>query len=186
MLCTPVFMFTSSSSALLGRLCCGLSIWLSLLAIFKTLFWVYANCFHEKTDKTRKYSSPPFSYDTKRAKHQYWESFNYKCYIYSLLLHNCQGSYWHLHMLLQLMPFILTTAAETVCLDRISKLKLWTKVSEFNVNVCKLYLNLWHYFFVTKALLFCVFVVLLLSLTSFHSFKIFRRKCKFKCLMVSF
>ena len=32
-----------------------LSIWLSLLAIFNTLFWVYFNLFHEKTDKTRKY-----------------------------------------------------------------------------------------------------------------------------------
>ena len=56
MLCAPVFIFTSGSSALLGRPRCGLSIWLSLLAIFNTLFWVYANCFHEKTDKTRKYS----------------------------------------------------------------------------------------------------------------------------------
>ena len=56
MLCTPVFIFTSGSSALLGHPRCGLSIWLSLLAIFNTLFWVYANFFHEKTDKTRKYS----------------------------------------------------------------------------------------------------------------------------------
>ena len=38
MLCTPVFMFTSGSSAFLGRPCCGLSIWLSLLATFNTLF----------------------------------------------------------------------------------------------------------------------------------------------------
>ena len=30
---------------------CGLLIWLSLLAIFNTLFWVYANFFHEETDK---------------------------------------------------------------------------------------------------------------------------------------
>ena len=53
MLCAPVFIFTSGSSALLGRPCCGLSIWLSLLAIFITLFWVYVNFFfHEKTDKT--------------------------------------------------------------------------------------------------------------------------------------
>ena len=56
MLCAPVFLFTSDSWALLGRLHCGLSIWLSLLAIFNTLFWVYVNFFHEKTDKTRKYS----------------------------------------------------------------------------------------------------------------------------------
>ena len=55
MLCTPVFIFTSGSSALLGRPRCGLSIWLSLLAIFNTLFWVYVNFFHKKTDKTRNY-----------------------------------------------------------------------------------------------------------------------------------
>ena len=54
MLCAPVFIFASGSSALLGRPCCGLSIWLSLLAIFNTLFWVYVNFFHEKTNKTRK------------------------------------------------------------------------------------------------------------------------------------
>ena len=54
--CAPVFIFTTGSSTLLGRPRCGLSIWLSLLAIFNTLFWVYANLFHEKTDKTRKYS----------------------------------------------------------------------------------------------------------------------------------
>ena len=54
MLCAPVFIFTSGSSALLGRPRCGLSIWLSLLAIFNT--GVYANFFHEKTDKTGKYS----------------------------------------------------------------------------------------------------------------------------------
>ena len=36
---------------------CGLSIWLLLLAIFNTLFCVYANYFFcEKTDKTPKYS----------------------------------------------------------------------------------------------------------------------------------
>ena len=51
-----VFIFTSSSSALLGRPRCSLSIWLSLLAIFNTLFWVYADLFHEKTDERRKYS----------------------------------------------------------------------------------------------------------------------------------
>ena len=56
MLCAPVFIFTSGFSALLGRPRCGLLIWLSLLAIFNTLFWVYVNFFQEKTDKTRKYS----------------------------------------------------------------------------------------------------------------------------------
>ena len=49
MLCAPVFIFTSGSSALLGWPCCGLSIWLSLLAIFNTLSWVYVNLSHEKT-----------------------------------------------------------------------------------------------------------------------------------------
>ena len=56
MLCAPVFIFTSGSSALLGHPRYGLSIWLSLLAIFNTLLWVYANLFHEETDKARKYS----------------------------------------------------------------------------------------------------------------------------------
>ena len=55
MLWAPAFLFTLGSSALLERPRCGLWIWLSLLAIFNPLFWVYANCFHEKTDKTRKY-----------------------------------------------------------------------------------------------------------------------------------
>ena len=36
---------------------CGLSIWLSLLAIFNTIFWIDTNFyFHEVTDKTREYS----------------------------------------------------------------------------------------------------------------------------------
>ena len=52
MLCAPVFIFTSGSSALLGCPSCGLLIGLSLLAIFNTLFWVYVNLFREKTDKT--------------------------------------------------------------------------------------------------------------------------------------
>ena len=65
MLCTPVFIFTSGSSALLGRPSCGLSIWLSLLAIFNTLFWVYAIFIHEKMDKTRKYSK---SYENGRRR----------------------------------------------------------------------------------------------------------------------
>ena len=43
MLCAPVFIFTSGSSALLGCPRCSLSIWLSLLAIFNTLFWVYVS-----------------------------------------------------------------------------------------------------------------------------------------------
>ena len=63
MLCTPVFIFSSSSSALLGRPRCGLSIWLSLLAIFNTLFWVSVNLFHEKTDKHESIQSWPCSYD---------------------------------------------------------------------------------------------------------------------------
>ena len=56
MFCTPVFIFTSGSSVLLGRPRCGLSIWLSLFAIFNTLFLVYVNLFHKKMDKTRKHS----------------------------------------------------------------------------------------------------------------------------------
>ena len=56
MLCTPIFIFTSSTSALLGHPRCGVSIWLSLLAIFDQLFWVYADLFHEKTNKTREFS----------------------------------------------------------------------------------------------------------------------------------
>ena len=42
MLCAPVFMFTSGSSALSWRPLCGLLIWMSLLDIFNTRFWVYA------------------------------------------------------------------------------------------------------------------------------------------------
>ena len=45
MLCAPMSIFTSGSSALLGRPRCGLSICLSLLAIFNTLFRVYADFF---------------------------------------------------------------------------------------------------------------------------------------------
>ena len=56
MLCAPAFIFTSCSSALLGRPRCGLSIWLSLHVIFNTLFWVYVNLFNERTDKAQKYS----------------------------------------------------------------------------------------------------------------------------------
>ena len=60
MLCAPVFIFTSSSSALLGRPRCGLSIWLSLLAIFNTLFGVYGISFftrkRTKDENTRKSS----------------------------------------------------------------------------------------------------------------------------------
>ena len=41
MLCMPVFIFTFGSSVLLGHPHCDLSIWLSLLAIFKTIFWVF-------------------------------------------------------------------------------------------------------------------------------------------------
>ena len=57
MLCTPLFIFTSGSSALLGCPHCGLSTWLLLLAIFKTLFWVYANLFFStrKWKKTWEY-----------------------------------------------------------------------------------------------------------------------------------
>ena len=50
MLCAPVFIFTSGSSALLGHPCCGLLIWLSLLAIFNTLiFFMRKWSKHENT-----------------------------------------------------------------------------------------------------------------------------------------
>ena len=54
MLCTPVFIFTSGSSALLGRPRCGSSIWLSLLAIFNAFFWVYANFFSRENRQNTK------------------------------------------------------------------------------------------------------------------------------------
>ena len=58
MLCTPVFIFKSGSSALLGRPHCGLSSWLSLLAItqctFLSLYHFRKQTKHEKT--------PQFSY----------------------------------------------------------------------------------------------------------------------------
>ena len=74
-LCAPAFIFIPDSSALLGRPRCGLSIWLSLLVIFNTLFWVYANVFPEKmADKTRKSTQSPLRRKwpptvTRRAKH---------------------------------------------------------------------------------------------------------------------
>ena len=72
MLCTPGFIFTSGSSALLGRPRCGLSNWQSLLAVFNTLFRVSASFSNEKTDKTRDTRSPPFSNDTETAADGYW------------------------------------------------------------------------------------------------------------------
>ena len=57
MVCAPVFIFTSGSSALLGRPHCGLSICLSLVAIFNALFWVHVNFLYEKTAKTQKHST---------------------------------------------------------------------------------------------------------------------------------
>ena len=54
MLCTPVFIFTSGSSALLGHPHCGLSIWLLFLAMSNTFFWDYADLFHDKTWKYSK------------------------------------------------------------------------------------------------------------------------------------
>ena len=97
MLCTPVFIFTSSSSALLGCPCCGLLIWLSLLAIFNTLFWVYVNFCQEKTDKRRKYSKSIIFiwYENglqwllgAQSVLKYWESFfkeSFSCKSYLLL-----------------------------------------------------------------------------------------------------
>ena len=68
-LCTPVFIFTSGSSAFLGHPRCGLLNWLSLLAIFNTLFWVYAikNSWENGQNENENTRSTPFSYDIKMA-----------------------------------------------------------------------------------------------------------------------
>ena len=60
MLCTPVFIFTSGSSAFLGHPHCGLLIWLSLRAIFNTLFWVYVSFFTGKGQNTKILKSAIF------------------------------------------------------------------------------------------------------------------------------
>ena len=78
MLCVPVFIFTSGSSALWACPPCGLSIWLSLVALFNTLFSVYAKFFMRKWTKHKKTWSLPFSHDRKMAtdtKHKYWGIF---------------------------------------------------------------------------------------------------------------
>ena len=75
MLCTPVFIFISGSSAqLLWHPDCGLSIWLSLLvlAIFSTLFWVCVKFFTRKRTKHENTWRPPFSYVRKMAADGYW------------------------------------------------------------------------------------------------------------------
>ena len=54
MLCTPVFIFISSSLALLERPRCGLSIWLSQLAIFDTLFRVCQFLFSRENGQNKK------------------------------------------------------------------------------------------------------------------------------------
>ena len=66
-LCTPVFIFTSGSSALLGHLHCGLLIWMFPFATFNTLYSLYLGDFFFwrkwiKHDNTQR---PSFSYDTK-------------------------------------------------------------------------------------------------------------------------
>ena len=67
MLCVPVFIFTSGSSALWACPPCGLSIWLSLVALFNTLFSVYAKFFMRKWTKHTQNWSLPFSHDRKMA-----------------------------------------------------------------------------------------------------------------------
>ena len=57
-LCLSIFMFTSGSSVLLAQPCCGSLLWLSLLAIFIRLFWVYDTFFTTKRNNTW---SPSFS-----------------------------------------------------------------------------------------------------------------------------
>ena len=49
-----VSIFTSGNSAYLGHPRAGLSIWLSLLAIFNTLFWVYADFFFLRENENTK------------------------------------------------------------------------------------------------------------------------------------
>ena len=78
MLWVPVFIFTSGSSALLGYPHCGLSIWLSLLSIFNTLFWVF---FMRKRTKLKvrhfhmiwKWPSTVI----RHTRHSYWESLSF-------------------------------------------------------------------------------------------------------------
>ena len=73
MLCAPLFMFTSRSSALLGRPRCCLSIWLSLHNQYTFL----SLCQHfSRKNPGQNTKNSPFSYDTKmtadgsgRAKH---------------------------------------------------------------------------------------------------------------------
>ena len=63
MLCAPVFIFTSGSSALIGRPRWGLSIWLSLLALFNTFSEFMPIFFTRKRTKHENTRSPPYSYD---------------------------------------------------------------------------------------------------------------------------
>ena len=58
MLSAPVFIFTAGRSAILGHPRYGLSMWLSLLAIFNILVWVCHFSFTWKRTKHEK--SPPF------------------------------------------------------------------------------------------------------------------------------
>ena len=68
MLCTPVFIFTSSSLALLGHLHCGsFDLTVSTCHIQYTFLSLCPPKKREKTDKTWKYS-----YDTKVAAGSYW------------------------------------------------------------------------------------------------------------------
>ena len=70
MLCTPVCIFTSGSSALLGHPHYGLSLWLSLLAIFSTLFRVYTHLFardNRQNTNIFQVHHPPMV--TRRTKH---------------------------------------------------------------------------------------------------------------------
>ena len=72
MLCAPVFIFTSSSSALLGLPRCGLSIWLSLLQFFSRENEQNLNILEVHHSRMIRKWSPTF---TRRAKHQCLESF---------------------------------------------------------------------------------------------------------------
>ena len=67
MLCALVFIFPSGSSALLGRPRCGLPIWLSLLAIFNTLFWVYVSSFRRENGQNTNILVAADGYEARKA-----------------------------------------------------------------------------------------------------------------------
>ena len=71
MLCTPVSLFTSGSSAPLGRPRCGLLIWLSLLP-YSIHFSELVPIFSKENRQNTKIQDPPCLYDAKMAADGYW------------------------------------------------------------------------------------------------------------------